>query len=601
MTKTLTLLAFAFFLFSTKLHAQPELKKPAKQCDEHTALQLVEQQAIESKSMTESDKRINILIRVADYVWSKNNESSRKYFLEAFKLASVRFTEKGLVNTSTEKFSFKSDPDYRFIVLRAVAKRDPLWARKLTEELLKDFDEDASISKREPFQQARELSNSLDLGISLLDSAPSIAIPIIRRLINYPLFIQWHNGLYQISAKDPLLAERIYSELLSKHSNSSVQKLLILSAFPFGRPNTIEIGSYSSGNTIPAGFVPNVTLQRNYLTLLLRKVRSLTPDNILLTDNPRATDAGYGVFALTFFSPIINSNFQDLANHLVQATANANALMDSETRKNLESGTEFNKTSSMSFQDRIDDLDIKDSKGLLRDFDIVTLISAAKSEADLKLLEPWLDKIKDQTVKEKSINFFYFNSSKMAVKEKRLDDARKFADKVPQIEFRAILYFDIADEKLKQPLEKYESFEILSEVFRIAEKAPDSVEKAQVLMGVGFMFEKIDHANSIEAISKSIRTANKLENPNLFTSSVTHQITGENFGTYTSYSVPGFDINKAFDQISKTDFQGAISLAEDFTDKYLRTVAVLASVKECKSNVPNKEEPVQNTLPTPTL
>jgi len=75
-----------------------------------------------------------------------------------------------------------------------------------------------------------------------------------------------------------------------------------------------------------------------------------------------------------------------------------------------------------------------------------------------------------------------------------------------------------------------------------------------------------------------------LENPNLFTSFMTQQIVGKDFTHFMGYEVPGFDLNKTFYEISQKDFQAAISQAESFTDKYLRTLAVLASVKDCEKN-----------------
>jgi hypothetical protein len=120
----------------------------------------------------------------------------------------------------------------------------------------------------------------------------------------------------------------------------------------------------------------------------------------------------------------------------------------------------------------------------------------------------------------------------------------------------------------------------------MAQKSPDTIEKAQVLLGLAFMYEKVDHFNALDAISASIKTANKLENPNLFTSFMRQQIIGKDYGSYIGYEVPGFDINKTFYEISQKDFQGAISQAESFTDKYLRTLAVLASVKDCEKIEP---------------
>ncbi len=588
MKKTLLLFSIILTFSIFDANAQTVAKKEIKQCDAQMARQLVERQAIESKSVTESDKRINILIRVADYLWEKESDSARKYYAEAFKIAQERFKEKGIVNTSTLKFYYSAEPDYRFEVIRAIARRDAEWARKLTEEVLKSYDEDKEKDKRDAFQKEQELSQSLRLGMLLFDSNQAAALAIFRRVMNYPIIGDWFSVLYQLYGKNPQIAEQIYAELLSRQTLSSISRLLTLSAFPFGRDKTIQVNVFSSGTSAPANFTPNPNLQRQFLTLLLNRTNSLTPETLYSFEGQTISEAGYALVVLNEFAPIISRDFPALNGDLVRARQNATALIDEQTRKGLDFNKDFQERSVKNFAERIKDLEEADSKGILTDYPIVTLILAAKTEEELKMIEPWLDKIKEKSVREKSVNFFYFQSAKVAIKDKRLTDARKFADKVPQIEHRAVLYFNIADEKLKEPLTKFETLEILTEVYQTAEKSPDTVEKAQVLLGVAFMFEKIDRFNSIDTLSKAIHAANKLENPNLFTSFVQQQIVGEGFGVFSSYSVPGFDLNRTFEQISKQDFQGAISQAEGFTDRYLRTLAILATVKDCEKIDPNK-------------
>jgi len=172
----------------------------------------------------------------------------------------------------------------------------------------------------------------------------------------------------------------------------------------------------------------------------------------------------------------------------------------------------------------------------------------------------------------------------LATKESRLDDARRYALKVPKIEHRAVLFFDIAEAKMKEPMTRLESLETLLEVYQTANKAPDSIEKAQVLLGTAFMYEKVDFYTALGALAEAIKTANKLENPNLFTSSVTQIIKGKYFTHFSSYSVPGFEISETFNALSRKDFQSALTHTTNFSDKYLRTLAVLATVKDCEKN-----------------
>ncbi len=122
-----------FSLFTAfSAHAQTSVKKPVKQCNAQLARQIVEQQADFSKTLEETDKRIEVLIKVADYLWAADRESARGYFAEAFKVAQERFREKG--NEPLVKGNMiLSRVDYRFEVIRAIAEYDAVWAKKLSE------------------------------------------------------------------------------------------------------------------------------------------------------------------------------------------------------------------------------------------------------------------------------------------------------------------------------------------------------------------------------------------------------------------------------------------------------------------------------------
>ncbi len=68
---------------------------------------------------------------------------------------------------------------------------------------------------------------------------------------------------------------------------------------------------------------------------------------------------------------------------------------------------------------------------------------------------------------------------------------------------------------IKETDKRINSFATISEVYKLADKSPDTVEKAQVFLGLAYIFEKVDHVNALDSLSSAIKTANKLETPNL--------------------------------------------------------------------------------------
>ncbi|MDQ3711474.1 MAG: hypothetical protein M3388_04570 [Acidobacteriota bacterium] len=570
-------------LVDSTLFAQVPSKKPLKECNALLARQLVEQQADESKSVEETDKRINILLRVADFLWIADQETARKFFAEAFQIANERFREKGVEKKESKGFTVYQ-PDYRLEVVRAVAKRDAEWAKKLAEIILREKDENDAKDKSTSSENDRTIEETIGLGTSLAGQNPAAALYFFRRAMRFPLEQIWYYTLYQVSKKNQTLGNQIYSELLSTHKNTDVSRMLFLSAYPFGRERIFGIGKFSISAGVPAEFAPNRNLQKQFLETFLRRVTFLDAESANKIVYANIAESAYAVTAVNELEPIVIQQFPELLEISQQAKTIANATISNATRQDLKERENWQSNYQKSFAEKLADIEKADDVGKLTDYDIFSLVNNAKKEEEFKAAETWLDKMKDETTRESTVNYFYFQRSKLATKEKRFDEAKKFADKVAKIEHRAVLYFDIAEVKMKEPLTKLESLDTLSEVYQTANKAPDSIEKAQVLLGLAFMYEKVDHYNALGSLAEAIKTANKLENPNLFTSNITQQIIGKNFASFSSYSVPGFEVTETFYELSKKDFQGALTHATNFSDKYMRTLAVLAAVKDCEKN-----------------
>jgi len=579
-------ISFCLILFAAfAVDAQTSAKKPVKQCNAMLARQIVEQQADFSKTLGETDQRVNVLIKIADFLWTSDEPSARGYFTEAFKVAQERFREKGNEPLVQGKMILRR-VDYRFEVVRAIAKYDGEWAKKLSEMILKEFDEDKEKDKRDNYDQDREVRELLGLSAKVAKDNPALALSLARRVLRYPLNNNWYFALYQMAGNNQPLSEQIYAEALDNYSNAEVFRILYLSAYPFSRERIFGIESSTLGTSVPNDFSPNPNLKRQFLLILLRRVMQLTPESTEKSPQTSTPESAVAVIAMNELEPIVSQQFPDLMPAFSQAKSHAGSVVSNEIMEAANKRDELGKSFGKPFAEKLKDLEKANSEGKLKDSQIVNLLTSAKKEEDYKAAETWLDKITEEAPRESARNYFYFQRSKLATKENRFEDAQKYADKIGKIELRAVVYFEIAEAKQKNPSTRLESLDSLSEIYKMAQKSPDTIEKAQVLLGLAYMYEKVDHFNALDAVSGAIKTANKLEKPNLFTSFMSQQIIGKDFAHYIGYEVPGFDINKTFYEISQKDFQGAISQAESFSDKYLRTLAVLASVKDCEKIAP---------------
>ena len=90
----------------------------------------------------------------------------------------------------------------------------------------------------------------------------------------------------------------------------------------------------------------------------------------------------------------------------------------------------------------------------------------------------------------------------------------------------------------------------------------------------------------IEELANAVRVINGIENPDFSQQFVMMKIEGKTFGSYASFSTPGFNPETAFSEISKLDFDGTLSQAATFADKSLRSLTTLAVVEPCLQGTP---------------
>jgi hypothetical protein len=85
----------------------------------------------------------------------------------------------------------------------------------------------------------------------------------------------------------------------------------------------------------------------------------------------------------------------------------------------------------------------------------------------------------------------------------------------------------------------------------------------------------------IEELGNAVKTINALESPDFSQEFVIMKIEGKTFGSFASFSTPGFNPENAFREIGKLDFDGSLIQATTFADKSLRALTTLAVIEPC--------------------
>ena len=590
--------ALLLLSLSASSFAQKQVENSVPACNPIFARQLVEQQVADGKSVEDTEKRIKILLRSADFLWKFDEETARTYFAEAYSVAEKRFAEKGFEDKKLDEgktgFAKIPLPDFRTEVIRAIAKKDGDWAKRLGEKLLKDYEADLE-ARKDGSNKNRELSDLLNIAVETAKDNPQLSLYFFRQVMRYPLDYQWHWSLYGAAKENQTLADQVYIEALNNYANETPRRMLFLAAYPFGGQRIFGVDKYQFGVAVPDNFVPNTKLQVQFLNTFFSRIDRFVnnPEDLNKpADEYRLPEISYIVSALQDIEPIILQKFPNLFERFSAVKAKANAQMSADTRKNLEGKQKNYEEYGSSFDERLKKLENADSEGKLTDDMIIQIATNLKTEEEFVKIVPWLDKITDENLRESMENYFYFRRSELATKESRFAEARKYADKVGDIEHKSVLYFKLAEAQLKTADQQNEADGILLEVSKLADKADDSVVKAQVLLGLASIYEKYNHYNALTKLGEAIRTVNKLENPNIFSTNTFSVIKGKDFAHYAVFNTPGFNLETAFEEISKKDFELSLSNAQSLRDKYFRTLAVLAVAKNCVENQPKIKKPI---------
>ena len=560
----------------------------AFQCNQKTAQMLVEQQVLESKSVVERPKRVNILLRSADFLWPLDTETARAYFVEAFKTAGEHFEAKGIERTQiTEKSNTYVTllPDLRTNVITATAKRDPELAKKFMDQLLAEY-EKAAEKRDNSFDKNREPADLLRVAADNAASNPEFSRYVFRRVMRYPLIQDWFYTLYTTAGKDQAFGDSIYLEVLRNYRNELPSRLLNLSAYPFGNAEIFGQTSSRFSGSVPDNFRPNPGLQRTFLETFLDRISSFATNAEESTREPAKNEVPEAVTLVTAINqiePIVVAKFPDLLQRTSVAKSQANALLTSEMRKNLAAEEKSAASRSLTFDERIKELEEADGKGTLTDAMIAQIIFSGqmKKEENFKKYESWIDKIKDEKLRTDVTSYFWFLRTRLATKEDRLSDAERMSAKVPEVDHRAILLFEIAKKQLDAPNDTNSAFDTLNKVSKLTRSAPNSVAKAQVLFSLVQFYDRLNHSVALDELGEAVRVVNQLQDPELFKNYVFRMISGKDFSFMTSISLPGNNLEGTFSEIGKKDFEMTLANARGFDDKYFRTLAVLAVAKNC--------------------
>jgi hypothetical protein len=576
-------------LFSSVTIQAQQAQKPA--CDEERAVLLAEKQVEEVSMLDQPQKQIAVMVRAADVLWNAQQSSARKIFTDAFALAEKVFKEKG-DEIKREGRSVTLIPDQRFVVMRAIAKRDGVWAKQLAvrvaEETKKQAEQAASEAKTQTDFKQSVQDKILGLAITTVPIDKTTATSLIRSTLAYPVSSSLPRALFALAEISQEDANQLYQDALRAYASAPINEFLYLAAYPFVRDRIIGAEMYMNGWGMPKNVQPTPALQQQFIEALLRRGEAiLKTSEQQIGSAYKLPEASQLVIALNHLETIAAQFQPAYVNRIIEVKTYLQASLNNDMRQSLDGVLKQHDEVDMrmsgkgnAFATYCEQAE-RESNPEKREQAWAFAVLNASEEINIDDLTSVARKIEDEKLRNQLLTFIYFKRTQKAIKDGQFFDASQLAKKIEQLDFRAYLSYETAATALKKEEDKVRVREILEEVLELANKAPSTNEKARTLLGVTYLYAKLDKIRAFEVMAEAVKTINSLSNPDFSTAHIMQKIEGKQFSSFHAYSVEGFNLETVFRLLAPMDFDGALYRARSLDDKSQRALAVLALAASC--------------------
>ena len=588
------LLIFGPFLTQCAL-AQPKPGSVSESslCNRENALEMIKQQIALSRTVGESPRRILLLIRSADLLWSYQQGKARNVFTEAFELAVENEKEK-VSNASRVLVRRLQTPDQRYIVISAIARKDSVWAKELTRKVLKSAIDDVP-STSDPFENLLTAAKLLDTAYGILPTDMNVALDLARASFNYPASFALTRFLYGLAEVDQRAADQLYAQVLAVYRDKPMREFLYLQAYPFGLIESVNTPVYSY-HPVPSKFVINQSLQRRFVEVLLRRAEQVLEVPLDEADTYRSADVNlmpgtaHLLGALVLLELQVSDSLPDLSTSLRQAREKLLVSLSSDTQRLLlQPGREISAKPNQTFDEQVDLAQKSDDVNERDDLITIAVLSSESAQPNLPVVVQAIDKVSNSTLRTTLLEWVYFRRAANAVQQKKFEEAERLTARVEGQEQRAYLHSEIARGLLNRSESQTHGRELLDEAITEAKRSAPSRFAVRTLLTAATLYTKVDAGRSISLLSDAINCINRIESQD-FTSDnqalemklERKQRGGQYGGEYSfRFAMPGPQPESAFREMAKIDFDTTLAQSNSLSDKFQRSLATLWMAELC--------------------
>lgn len=586
------------FVRAQSNESQPKEAQTRVFCDPARAVSLVETQLSETKMLDDASRRLIVMTRAADLLWPYERESAREIFAQAYDLAVKDFR------------AHESDPtprragaaslvvprtDQRFVVMTAVARRDPAWARRLAESVAEE--------KRRAAERSTNVSNAgrgsprgaddtLALAQSLLPLDRDTALALARGSFRQPASHLLVFFLFKLAEADRAAADALFVEALNAYRGRAAADLAYLSVYAFAlnrEPGPVPVAAYYQP---PKGFAPDARQGAMLLDALFRQAEeAFKPSEVAPAEDDYMTEQGNLLVMLTTLEPLVARLNPSMLGRALALKGAATAAASAQSRERAEG---FSQMARDADDEGMFDRTLEQVEGerdpARRDYSIANLVTSARSREEFERAEALLDRVDESSLREKLASYLYFRRTQQALKDGQIDDAALLSKKVSESDFRALLSLEIAGEALKKLGDRARAAELLDAVAAEAARSPDTPSKARALLGAAHLYAGFDATRAYQVLRDAVKVVNLLPDPDFTSENVGRELGNNVFTMYAMYTVPGVRLENAFRELGALDFESALSAANELSDKYQRSLAVLGLASKCLEDSAKKPD-----------
>lgn len=599
-----------------KPSADAEKKEPEKKDEkgveaelsplQQRGLALARQAGDDAVSLDDKRSAARIQAAAADLFWPREQEYARKLFQRAYDAASAYYRESKDDNLDRVGSSSTNRQDVRLEVIRAASKRDPVFGRELTDKYIEEKQRELQERRNQSGAQSpadnRMFGNVdpaaddlLRTASSLLDVDLKAAVELGQRSLAAGVTQGTPGFLAQLAGRDRAAADRLYLFALDRllaNPGAMASQLLLLGAYPFGE-NQVLVSDGNNTNGLGFGAVRNFQIDpglvgRFLATAMTMIARTAEMNQAQVPD--AASRAGVMLFAARVFEPKVNQYKPELMDQWrllegqvaavtdPQASNQINQVAQQAARNQPSNGQQVGPPLDAS--DRIKamlDRAQQTSNFDQRDSLYYSAAALAQNSGDVARATEIIGRISNLDFRRQVRDWINFDAATAAVRDKRFDDAHRYALEVSATDQRAYLLFEIARAALDQK-DRQRAIELLDEAAKKAADADNTRDKLRALLGIAHLYASFDPSRAFEVMTDAIHAANKVpsygpDDARLIRSLETP---GGGSSSMTVQNVEGFDLSRALQQLASADFDRTLALAQSLESKSLKLAAIVA-------------------------